>query len=114
MASLASKAERRVGGRHALGLDVTLHVGGGGRSLRGQSIDISATGMLIRLDEPLPHGRRVDLVISGPRLSGPIATSGLVVHNVRGVGVGVRFTPRTERARAQLAELLAALPGRAR
>lgn len=101
-----SRTDRRLSLRHPLALDVTLHVGGGGTSLRGKSVDLSRSGIFVVLSERIPEGRRVDVMIESRALGSTVATSGLVVHTVQGVGIGIRFSHQNPRTRELIGELI--------
>lgn len=104
-----SRNERRVSLRHPLALDVTLHVGGSGQSLRGKSVDISRSGIFVVLSDRIPEGRRVDVVIESSALATMVATSGIVVHTVTSVGVGIRFSNQNQRTRQLIGRLVESL-----
>lgn len=95
----SNKRERRDSLRHPLALTVTLRAGGSGMSANGKSVDISRSGMFIVLSDRIPEGRRVDVKIESPAVKTPVLTSGIVVHTVANVGVGIRFSHQNERTR---------------
>lgn len=102
-------ANRRQSPRHSVSLDVTLHAGGLGSSVRGASADLSSNGMFVLAPVSVPEGRRVDLVIYAGRRAPVVATSGIVVHSLRGVGIGVKFSHASHLGRHRIQALLAAL-----
>jgi c-di-GMP-binding flagellar brake protein YcgR len=95
--------------RHPNALDVTLHVGGGGQSLRGKSVDLSKGGIFVVLSQRIPEGRRVDIVIESPVTEAPVVASGIVVHTVASVGVGIRFSQLSDRTREAIDALIESL-----
>jgi hypothetical protein len=101
--------ERRRSRRHTAALDVTLHIGGGGRSLKGQSIDLSRSGIFVVMPGDVPAGARVDMLVDPGALGGALSLRGQVVHVVRGTGVGIRFGVLTRAAKERLSDLIAAL-----
>ncbi len=105
-ATAMSHFERRLSLRHPLALEVTLHVGGSGTSFRGKSVDLSRSGIFVVISARVPEGRRVDIVIESRALGSSIATSGLVVHTVQGVGIGIRFSHQNPRTRELIGELI--------
>jgi hypothetical protein len=103
-----SITDRRRSIRHSLAIDVSLRVGIGGDDVRGKSIDVSRSGIFVMTRERIPEGRRVDITISGRLIDAPIVTSGIVVHHMPGVGIGIRFSHQHPRTR----ELIGVLIGR--
>ncbi len=73
---LAQRQEHRGGLRLPVALGVTCHVRGG-PPLRGQTGNLSRTGLLLRLAQALPPGTAVALTLHAPR--GPIPATGEVV-----------------------------------
>ena len=84
--------ERRRNPRYRVALNVTLHVGGGGRTLLGTSVDVSRSGIFVQTEAPFSVGQRVDVMIESGLGDGLIMVGGLVVHAINGQGVGIRFT----------------------
>ncbi len=101
--------DRRLSLRHPNALEVTLHIGGGGKSLHGRSVDLSRSGIFVVLSERIPEGRRVDIVIESAVLEAPVVTSGIVVHTVASVGVGIRFSHQNQRTREIVGQLIESL-----
>ena len=76
--------------------------------LRGVSRDLSVSGIFVHVQSSIPLGRRVELRIDAQNTSEPIITSGIVVHSVAGVGIGVQFSQQVPRTRERIAALLRA------
>jgi c-di-GMP-binding flagellar brake protein YcgR len=104
-----SIGSHRLSLRHPNALDVTLHVGGGGQSLRGRSVDLSKGGIFVVLSARIPEGRRVDIVIESAVIDAPVVASGIVVHTVASVGVGIRFSQVNDRTRDLIDKLIESL-----
>jgi len=88
--------------KRRLTLDVALSVGAASPSLHGRSSDLSEQGIFVVTRDHLPEGRRVDITITGPDVETPIVTSGVVVHQVAGLGVGLKFTEAHPRTRERI------------
>ncbi len=98
--------DQRQDQRTPLRLEVIAHWGVNKPALHGVSIDLSMSGILVRLKGHVPIGRRLDLVIRGQSPEVIIATSGIVVHRVKGSAVGIRFARQSERTEQLLLGLL--------
>ena len=83
----------------------TIHVAGRGFRVRGCAAELSRQGIFVRCrtNVGVREGEHVELTISGSGLT--VTTDGTVVHDVRGQGLGIRFSKQTPRARGVL-ELL--------
>lgn len=95
--------------RHAAALDVTLHIGGGGNSMKGQSRDVSRSGIFVLVPSAIPQGARVDMLVDPGVRGGTLALRGQVVHVVRGTGVGIRFGELSSSAKQRLEDLVTRL-----
>ncbi len=98
--------ERRRNTRHPIILDITLGLHGTAPRANGRSVDVSNTGIFIMTDAIFPEGKRVDLIIEGGDGHAPLLTSGMVVHSVGELGIGVRFSEQTDAARKRLQQLI--------
>lgn len=103
------KRDRRLSLRHPLALQVTLRAGGSGMSVSGKSIDISRSGIFVVLSDRIPEGRRVDIKIESPAVDTPVLTSGIVVHTMPKVGLGIRFSQQNERTRQLIGQMIESL-----
>ena len=74
-----------------------------------RSVDLSRSGIFVVCQEIIAKGRRVDLIIGCEDLKITIATSGLVVHVLHGVGIGLKFSHQNPRTRAMIGELITKL-----
>jgi hypothetical protein len=101
-----SITDRRRSLRHNLAFDVSLRVGVGGEEVRGKAIDVSRSGIFVVTRDRVPEGRRVDITITGPLVGPPVVTSGIVVHIMPGVGIGIRFSHQHPRTRELIGELI--------
>lgn len=90
-------------------MEVLLHVGGGGRIYPGRSWDLSANGVFVLLERPVPMDARVEMTLTKPDRSETFFLTGQVVHAAPGRGVGVKFSTLSTRASSKLHELLARL-----
>ena len=104
-----SITDRRRSLRHSLAFDVSLRVGVGGDDVHGKSIDVSRSGIFVMTLDRIPEGRRVDITITGPLIEAPIVTSGIVVHHMPGVGIGIRFSHQHPRTRELIGDLIGRL-----
>jgi hypothetical protein len=102
-------AERRQTPRYRIGLNVLMHVGGGGRTLTGRSVDLSRAGIFVHLSEAVTEGHRVEMMLEADNHVDVLFVTGVVVHAVPGYGVGIRFSALSARADGRLVELLARL-----
>ena len=101
-----SITDRRRSLRHSLAFDVVLRMGVNGPDIHGKSIDLSRSGVFVMTRDRVPEGRRVDITIMGPVVEAPIVTSGIVVHFVPGVGMGIRFSHQHPRTRELIGVLI--------
>jgi hypothetical protein len=109
VAGLRKQQERRDSLRHPLALDVILRAGATGMSTTGKSVDISRSGIFVVLSDRIPEGRRVDIKIESPAVETPVITSGIVVHAVANVGLGIRFLHQNERTRELIGRMIESL-----
>ncbi len=102
-------SDRRQDPRKPLQLGVTVHVGGGGSQVQGTSVDLSRSGIFVRLTEELGIGQRVDLIIDPHEKDGLIVIGGVVKHIVKDVGVGIEFTRPSPQSMVRIEKILAAV-----
>lgn len=100
-------AERRQNPRFAISFPCTVHLGGGGRILKGRAIDISRAGMFIMLPDPPAPNQRVEVMIETSTEA--IFVGGLIVRTVPHLGLGVRFNTVSARPSGRVAKLLTTL-----
>jgi hypothetical protein len=86
-----------------------IHVGGGGRTLLGRSVDVSRAGVFVILADTIPQGARVEMMLETAAEHEVIFVTGTVVHVVPGQGVGIRFSALSARSDGRLMALLARL-----
>jgi hypothetical protein len=98
--------ERRQEPRFAGEVEVLIEIGGGGRSVKGRSKDISKTGIFVLTSEYIAPNMRVGLVMRIPGGTENLAVGGVVVHSRQGIGVGINFRVLSDRAKEQLDLLL--------
>jgi c-di-GMP-binding flagellar brake protein YcgR len=99
--------DRRRSSRFDLAMTVTLHVGGGGRTLRAKSLNVSRTGLFVLTTDHVSEGQRVELMLEPETGRGEIIfVTGVVVHAVPDYGLGVRFSALSVRADGRLMQLL--------
>lgn len=99
-------SDRRENPRYRISLNVMMHVGGGGRTLTGRSVDISRAGLFVHLVESVSEGHRVELMLEAEGQAEVLFVTGVVVHAVPGYGVGIRFSALSARASGRLMLLL--------
>lgn len=99
-------SDRRENPRYRISLNVMMHVGGGGRTLTGRSVDISRAGIFVHLVEPISEGHRVELMLETEGQADVLFVTGVVVHAVPSYGVGIRFSALSARASGRLVALL--------
>ncbi len=90
-------------------LQVVVHVSGSENRYHGTSVDLSSSGIFVRMREEIAQGKRVDIVISSEKLGVNIATTATVVHRLPSTGLGLRFGVQTDRLREEIKELVDAL-----
>lgn len=107
-------ADRRRTPRVATHIEVDY--GTEGTYLFASITDISALGIFVRTDDPLPQGSRLELRFSPPALPGlvagpPLLLAGEVVWVTKGeqCGMGVRFLEVADGDEARLLELVRAI-----
>lgn len=98
--------DRRRSQRFDLSAAVTMHVGGGGRTVLGRTTNVSKSGLFVMTREHVSEGQRVELMLVPDNKTEVIFVTGIVVHLVPGYGVGVRFSALSVRADGRLAALL--------
>jgi hypothetical protein len=98
--------DRRDAPRYRVSLNVMMHVGGGGRTLTGRSVDISRAGIFVNLAESITEGHRVELMLETEGQADVLFVTGVIVHAVPGYGVGIRFSTLSARASGRLMALL--------
>lgn len=100
-----SHEDRRLSERYDLSSAVTMHVGGGGRTILGRTTNVSRTGVFVMTQERISEGQRVELMMV-PEDGEAIFVTGVVMHTVPDYGVGVRFSALSVRADGRLMQLL--------
>ena len=88
----------------SLPLEVVLHVGGGRGRVQGRSMDLSYRGIFVRTAQKVQPGLRVELSISG--FGQTLVSSGVIVHALEGLGVGIQFSHPTAVFREGIGEVM--------
>lgn len=99
-------SDRRENPRFRVGLNVMMHVGGGGKTLLGRSVDISRAGIFVHMLETLSENQRVEMMLETEQQTDVIFVTGVVVHTLPGYGVGIRFSALSARSSGKLMQLL--------
>ncbi|MBA2847715.1 hypothetical protein G4V39_07275 [Thermosulfuriphilus ammonigenes] len=97
--------ERRKYPRYRYRLNVFVHERGAYYPVENLSLE----GCFIPMDDPLPEGTVVGLIIEIPGV-GSIPTSGFVQHTGGGQGIGVQFLEMDEGYRKVYAKFLKIMP----
>jgi hypothetical protein len=97
-----TNTERRRLLRYPVQVELLVRVEGGA-PVRGRSADISLDGIFVILPDPPAVGQKVQIEIAST--GEPIAVEGVVVHSVKGYGIGVRLLARSAQIEERLERL---------